>query len=94
MARVRWREDRWPRLGLQQAVLAPTIWFAFSFQGLWLELRQAFVYVHFFHQWPGWQRGPGVASDLITHPWRVKQQPELRLELLAELRRPVRCFDS
>ena len=94
MAQARPREGCSPRLGLQQAMLTATIWFAFSFQGLWLELQQAYVYVHFFHLWPGWQQGPGLASDLIAPLWHVKQQPELRLELLAELRQPMRCFDS
>ena len=93
-ARARLQQDCLPRLDLQLAMLRATVWFVSSFQGLWRELRQAYVCVHFFHQWAGWLLGPRLASSLIAHLWHVWQQLQLLLALPAELPQPKRCFDS
>ena len=93
-ARAKLRQDCLPYLDPQLATLKATVWFVSSFQGLWRELRLAYVCVHFFHQWAGWLLGPGFASGLIAHLWHVRQRLQLLLALLAELPQPKRCFDS
>ena len=93
-ARAKLQQDFLPRLDPQLAMLRATVSFVSFFQGLWRELRQAYVCVHFFDQWPGWLLVPTLASDLIAHLWHVRQRLQLLLALLAELPRPMRCFDS